>query len=67
MEDEIVYTSNARIERIKGTYRLAHLPVEPDPIPFGVHAEIAEHYKTDMSKTTPHAATIDYLVAAAGG
>jgi len=34
---------------------------------FGVHGAIAEHYGVDMTKIEPHATTIDYVVAAAGG
>ena len=67
MSDEVVYVSNVRIERIKGPYRRAYLPVEPEPVYFGVHDEVAEHYGTDMSVHQPHATTLDYLVAAATG
>lgn len=67
MSDDIVYVSNVRIERVKGPYRRAYLPVESDPIAFGVHSEIAEHYGTDLKVHQPHAATLDYLVAAATG
>jgi hypothetical protein len=67
MSEDIVYVSNVRIERIKGPNRLAHLPVEAQPIAFGVHSQIAEHYGADLSLHEPHAATLDYLVAAAGG
>jgi hypothetical protein len=34
---------------------------------FGVHGAIAEHYGVDMATIAPHATTIDYVVAAAGG
>jgi hypothetical protein len=37
------------------------------PVVFGVHSEIAEHYKVSPEAFPPHAATIDYVVAAAGG
>ena len=67
MDDQVVYVSNVRVERVKGPFRLAYLPAETDPIPFGVHSEIAEHYGTDMSVNEPHAATLDYIVAAATG
>ncbi len=67
MSDEIVYISDIRIERIKGPYRKAYLPVEPDPVAFGVHSAIAEHYGTDLIVHEPHSATLDYLVAATGG
>ena len=32
-----------------------------------VAQKIAEHYGVDMTKIAPHATTIDYVVAAAGG
>ena len=67
MSDEVVYSSNIRIERIKGPFRKAYVPVEQDPVFFGVHSEIAEHYNVDPNVHDPHATTIDYLVAAAGG
>ena len=67
MSDEVVYRSRVRIERVKGPLRRAYLPVEPEPVWFGVHSEIAEHYGVDMSAQEPHAATLDYLVAATGG
>ena len=67
MDEQVIYVSRVRIERVKGPYRRAYLPAEPDPVAFGVHDEIAAHYGTDMSIQQPHAATLDYLVAAAAG
>ncbi len=43
------------------------IPGETEPVTFGVHGAIAEHYGVDMSKFEPRATTIDYVVAAAGG
>lgn len=67
MSEEVVYTSKVRIERVKGPYRRAYLPVEAEPIAFGVHSAIAEHYGTDLTIHEPHSATLDYLVAATAG
>jgi len=67
MTDQPVYLSRVRIERIKGPYRRAYLPVEPEPVSFGVHSEVAEHYGTDLAIHDPHATTLDYLVAATAG
>jgi hypothetical protein len=67
LSDPVVYRSNVRIERVKGPLRRAYLPAETEPVRFGVHSEIAEHYGTDLQKYEPHAATLDYLVAAAAG
>jgi hypothetical protein len=65
--DEPVYVSRVRIERVKGPLRRAFLPVEEAPVLFGVHSEIAAHYGIDSTVHEPHAATLDYLVAAAAG
>ncbi|MFQ5398948.1 MAG: hypothetical protein ACE5E7_05040 [Anaerolineae bacterium] len=67
MAEGVVYTSHVRIERIKGPLRRASLPVEEDPVFFGVHSEVAEHYKVDPKVHEPHATTLDYVVAAAAG
>ena len=67
MVDSVVYRSQVRIERIKGPLRRAYLPEEEAPIFFGVHSEVAEHYGVDTDVHEPHATTLDYVVAAAGG
>ncbi len=67
MDDPVVYRSRVRIERVKGPLRRAYLPVEPEPVLFGVHSEIAEHYGVKPGQGEPHATTLDYLVAAAAG
>jgi len=67
MDREVVYTSKVRIERVKGPLRRAYLPQEEEPVFFGVHSEIAGHYGVDPQVHQPHAATLDYVVAAAGG
>ena len=67
MSDQVVYTSKARIERVKGPLRRAYLPQVKEPIKFGVHSEIAEHYGVDTNVHEPQAATLDYVVAAAAG
>ncbi|HMF95461.1 MAG TPA: hypothetical protein VKE96_14265 [Vicinamibacterales bacterium] len=65
---DVVYTSQVTIERVKGPLRKARLPGEAHPVVFSVHGAIAEHYKVDPSALgEPHAATIDYVVAAAAG
>lgn len=67
MSEEVVYRSRVSIERVKGPLRRAHLPVEPEPVYFGVHSEVAEHYGVDLDLHEPHATTLDYLVAATAG
>ena len=57
----------ARIERIRGPLRRAYLPGEAEPVAFGMHSEIAEHYGVPPGSESERAATLDYIVAAAGG
>lgn len=67
MSDQVVYTSHVRIERVKGPLRRAYVPQEEGPVYFGIHSEIAEHYGLPPNVHEPHAATLDYVVAAASG
>ncbi len=67
MADPLVYRSRVRIERVHGPLRRAYLPAEPNPVLFGVHSEIAQHYGVDPQVHHPHAATLDYFVAATAG
>ncbi|OLC66121.1 MAG: hypothetical protein AUH69_07850 [Actinobacteria bacterium 13_1_40CM_4_65_12] len=64
---EVTYVSRVRIERVKGSLRRAYLPAEPEPVLFGVHDEVAAHYKATPGAFEPHATTLDYVVAAAAG
>ena len=67
MTDPVVYRSQVRIERVKGPHRRAFLPVKEDPIHFGVHSAVADHYGVDPEIHEPRDTTLDYLVAAAAG
>ena len=67
MADPVVYRSRVRVEPVKGPLRRAYLPAEEEPVLFGVHSEVAEHYGVDMKVHEPHATTLDYLVASAAG
>jgi hypothetical protein len=68
VDDAVVYTSRVRVERVKGPFRRAHLPFEPEPVLFGVHSEVAKHYGVDPASIGgPHATTLDYVVASAAG
>ena len=67
MSDQVVYTSNVKIERIKGPLRRAYLPQEDEPVLFGVHSEVAAHYGVDTKIHQPHATTLDYVISAAAG
>ncbi len=64
---EPAYVSRVKIERLGGPQRLAHVPGEEEPVAFGVHGEVAEHYGVGPDDFPPHATTLDYVVAAAGG
>ena len=64
---KVAYTSRVRIERQRGPLRLAYLPAEVAPVVFGVHSEVAEHYKVSPDAYPAHATTLDYVVAAAAG
>lgn len=63
---DVVYRPAVRIERVAGPLRLAYLPAESEPVRFGTHGPIAAHYGV-AHVAQPHASTIDYIVAAAGG
>jgi organic hydroperoxide reductase OsmC/OhrA len=64
---DVTYVSHVKLEPAEGKIRWAYIPAEGEPIPFGVHSEVAEHYGVSADEEEPHATTLDYLVAAAGG
>jgi uncharacterized OsmC-like protein len=64
---EIVYYSNVRIEHLGVPFNRAYLPAAKEPVLFGVHGKVAEHYKIPPDKVEPCTTTLDYIVAAAGG
>lgn len=64
---EVKYVSNVRVEPVEGKLRRAFIPAEEEPVLFGVHGEVAEHYGVAPDSEEPHATTLDYVVAAAGG
>jgi GNAT superfamily N-acetyltransferase len=65
--DQPKYVSKVRIVREKGPIRRAYLPAEPEPVMFGTHDEVREHYGTAPGQYPDHATTLDYVVAAAAG
>lgn len=67
MPDEPIYISRVRVERVAGPLRLASIPAESEPVRFGTHGPIAAHYGVRGDVVEPHATTLDYIVAAAGG
>jgi hypothetical protein len=64
---EVVYKSRIRIERVRGPLRRASLPAREEPIEFGVHDEVADHYGVPRGSDVERPTTLDYVVAAAGG
>jgi hypothetical protein len=50
---EVVYRSHVRIERMKGPVRKAYLPAESNPVIFGVHGAVAEHYRVPAAVFEP--------------
>lgn len=64
---DVVYASYVVVTRERGPIRSATLPGRDDPVTFGVHGAVAEHYGVSPEDFPPDATTIDYLVAAAGG
>lgn len=64
---EVVYRSRVSIHREAGPLRYATVPAEREPVVFGVHGAVAEHYGRAEGEYEPHATTLDYVVAAAAG
>ncbi len=64
---QVVYRSEARIERVAGPLRRAFVAGETQPVSLGVHGAVAEHYGRAPGTYEPHATTIDYVVAATAG
>jgi hypothetical protein len=64
---EVVYRSVVSIDREGGPLRRAVVPAEAEPVVFGVHGAVAEHYGLAEGEYEPHSTTLDYIVAAAGG
>jgi uncharacterized OsmC-like protein len=64
---DVTYFSKVKVEPVEGKIRRAYLPVQEDPVFFGVHSEVAEHYGVSSEDVEPYDTTLDYLVAATGG
>jgi uncharacterized OsmC-like protein len=63
----IAYTSKVKIEHLAVPNNRAILPPDGETVVFGVHDEIADHYKLISGTFEPHAATLDYIIASVGG
>jgi hypothetical protein len=65
---DLTYVSRVRVEPVEGRVRRAYIPGREEPVLFGVHSEVAEHYGVSTDDVEePHSSTLDFLVAAAGG
>jgi hypothetical protein len=64
---DVTYVSRVRVEPVEGRVRRAYIPGREEPVLFGVHSEVAEHYGVSTDVEEPHSSTLDFLVAAAGG
>lgn len=67
MVEEPKYVSKVRVVRERGPIRKAYLPATPEPVLFGTHDEVREHYGTAPGQYPEYATTLDYVVAAAAG
>ncbi len=67
MSEQVAYRSRVSVDAPGGLLRWAHVPAESEPVAFGVHSEVAEHYQAAEGSYTPHATTLDYVVGAAAG
>lgn len=59
------YRSRVRIRKLEGPHREAFIEPFEEPLEFGVHSGIAEFYGATTAEELP--ATLDHVVAAAGG
>jgi hypothetical protein len=64
---EVKYVSEVSVVRKRGPMREARLPGRDDPVSFGVHSDVAEHYGVSPDDYPPQTTTLDYLVASAAG
>ena len=46
----VKYVSKVKVEPVEGKVRRAYLPVMDDPVYFGVHSEVAEHYGVSIER-----------------
>lgn len=65
--DQLKYVSKVRVVRERGPIRRAYLPSESEPVIFGTHDEVRDHYGTPPGLFSDHATTLDYVVAATAG
>jgi hypothetical protein len=64
---DVVYTCRTRVERLRGPLRRAYVPGNEEPIWFGVHDEVADHYGVESGGVAERSTTLAYVVVAAAG
>lgn len=64
---EVAYVSEVRIEREGGPIRRAYLPGEQEPVVYGAHGKVREHYGYPAGEFPDHATTLDHVVGATAG
>ena len=62
-----VYVSKVSVVRRQGPIREARLPAEEQPVLFGTHGAVREHYGVAPGQYPETATTLDYVVAATAG
>jgi hypothetical protein len=67
VDSKPTYVSRVRIVRKRGPIREAYLPLAAEPIIFGTHSEVRQHYGTAPGQYPEHATTLDFVVAATAG
>ena len=64
---EVAYVSEVRIEREGGPVRRGYLPAQDEPVMYGAHGAVREHYGYPEGEYPDHATTLDHVVGAAAG
>ncbi len=64
---DVAYVSEVRIEPEGGPVRRGYLPAEDEPVMYGAHGAVREHYGYPEGEYPDHAATLDHVVGAAAG
>lgn len=62
---DVVYTSRARIEPVRGPIRRAYLGDVPEPVIYGMQGDLRAWYKAPADEPDT-ASTLDHIVAAVG-
>jgi hypothetical protein len=63
--NDVVYVAEIRVERENGPVRRGYLPAEAEPVRYGTHGPVAEHYGHAPGEFPEHATTLDHVVGAA--